>query len=111
MPLTRSKLIILEEKGLETNENYKKYKEEKDKIKSKYPSEIWEYAKKGRINKADVEDYMENYHSLYKEYIKEIADLMFTPNSHFQEFVWDIIPDYELQRREYRIRGRKNYSL
>lgn len=110
MPVTRSKLKELEEEGLETNENYKKYKEQKDKIKSKYPSEFWNYPDSGRTNSSFTDDYIDNYHPLYKEYIKEIAELMLTPNSDFQEFIWDILPEYELQKREMRIRGRKNKS-
>jgi hypothetical protein len=110
MPNDKSKIKILEEAGLETNEHYKKYKEQKDKIKARYPSELFKHAEVGRTNPRHTDDYIKNYHSLYKEYLKEIAQLMLTPNSHFQEFIWDILPEYEIKKRESKTRGRKNRS-
>lgn len=106
----KTKLSILEEEGLETNLNYRKYKEQKDKIKSKYPSEIWKYQGAGRSKISYHNEYLNNYHPLYKEYIKEILNLMLTPDSDFQKFTWDIIPDYELEIMKRRARGRKQYD-
>ena len=35
---------------------------------------------------------------------------MLTPDSDFQKFTWDIIPDYELEIMKRRARGRKQYD-
>lgn len=112
MPKTQSKLILLEEEGLESNENYKSYLIQKEEIKSKYPSSVWKYPPSGRPKANELKNYIENEHIFYKQYINELLDLMLQPNAHFQKFLWDIIPETTLEVMERRAKGkRKKYDL
>lgn len=72
---------------LKENKNYLKYWKKKQKIKEKYPQELWNRpnGSKNALNK----NY--NNHHLWKEYIKEIADLLLEPNGDYQKFSWEVL--------------------
>lgn len=108
MPQTRSKLIELEEQGLETNENYKEFLKEKNALKAEYPKEVFEdRSVSGPPNRVHFENYIQNYHELFREYMHRLTKIMLAPNSNYQKFLWDIIPDSTLEVMERRVRGRK----
>ena len=44
-------------------------------------------------------------HHLWQEYIKEVAQLMLTPNGWYQKFVWDTYSDSDKAQMEVRARG------
>ena len=72
---------------LKQNKNYLKYWEKKQKIKEKYPQDLWirPNGSKNALNK----NY--NNHHLWKKYIKEIGDLLFKPNGDYQKFSWEVL--------------------
>lgn len=108
---SKEKRLELDEDGIYQNDNYLKYYEQKLIIKSKYPDTLIEYYNKvGRPTKTGgVFD--EKEHQEFKKYIKEILNLMLAPDSHFQNFLWDITSDSQLILMERRARGRKKYDL
>lgn len=73
------------------NKYYKRFLKQKEKIKEKYPEDLWfrPSGSKNTLNK----NY--NNHHLWKEYIKEVSDLMWEPNGWYQQFVWDCISESE----------------
>ena len=98
-------VISLEE--LKENKDYLKYWEKKQKIKEKYPQELWNRpsGSKNTLNK----NY--NNHHLWKEYLKEIADLLLEPNGDYQKFSWEeLIPPGERKIMEYKARGSNRES-
>lgn len=93
------------------NPYYIKFIQEKEEIKKKYPPEIFitEYNNTGRRPKHIEQlnkEYFAKHRSLHQEYLKELADLIFTPNGSYQEFTWDIMSDVEKLEMERKARGR-----
>lgn len=83
------------------NEYYQKYQIQKQKIKDRYPEDLWNrpigLARNRKLNY--------NNHHLWKEYIKEVAELMLKPNGWYQKFVWDTYSDSDKALMEVRARG------
>ncbi len=92
-----------DEDGIIKNENYIKYYTEKNKIKSKYPPSLFKV-------KSSRDTPTENEVEEFRKYLKEITDLMFSADSHFQNFIWEMIPDYKVLQMERKINGRTNKS-
>jgi hypothetical protein len=98
-------------RGLLKNENYKKYYELKLEIQSKYPIKPWLFSTQSSSRgpyKANLDKYTEEEWEAWVGYKKEILDLMLEPNGPFQEFLWDIVSDYDKEVQERRSRGRIN---
>lgn len=92
---------------LKENKDYLKYWNKKHKIKSKYPEELWNRpaGAKNALNK----NY--NNHHLWKEYLKEIADLLLQPNGDYQKFTWEeLIPPGERKLMEQKAKGSNRES-
>lgn len=83
------------------NKYYERYNKEKQKIKDKYPEDLW-YRPIGQARNRKL-NY--NNHHLWKEYIKEIAELMLKPNGWYQKFVWDTYSDSDKALMEQKARG------
>jgi hypothetical protein len=95
------------------NPNYIKFIQQKEEIKKKYPPEIFltDYNNSGRRPKhieALNKEYVHKHRSLHKEYLKELADLIFQPNGSFQELTWDMIGEVEQLEMERKARGRQS---
>ena len=94
------------------NEYYIKYNKEKQLLKEKYPPEIFQRpATSGRSVKGIYklkEDYIQNEQPLHRQYLKELADLIFQPNGNYQQFTWDIMGEVERLEMERKSRGRRN---
>tara|TARA_R110000868_G_scaffold389003_1_gene658157 strand:- start:140 stop:460 length:321 start_codon:yes stop_codon:yes gene_type:complete len=103
------KINKTERKALMQNENYQKYDEKKQKLKNKYPQEVFELEPIGRP-KLEYIRYSEKERKLHKDYIKKVADLLFEPSGDYQKFSWDIISDVDKLAMERKSRGRKNYT-
>lgn len=90
------------------NKYYVKYKEQKEKIKEKYDCTTFPChdCEKGYKVKSSTKEQQEQY----REYLKEIGDLIFKKRGNFQKFIWDIIPEWKLQEQERRARGASIYS-
>lgn len=93
------------------NPHYIKFTELKERIKQKYPQEIFElsdYTGKSikQINK-ETREYEEKYRHLHLQYLRELADLIFQPDGEFQLLTWDMISEVEQKEMERRARGRK----
>ena len=102
MPYSKNAISSKNEDMLMENEYYKKYYEQKQKIKERYPQDLWERpnGSKNALNK----NY--NNHHLWKEYIKEIADLLLQPNGDYQKFSWEVlISDSDKVVMEQKARG------
>ena len=74
----------------ENNKYYKKFLKQKEKIKEKYPPHLFEiptsYSEMRKFKGSEEQ-------LLWKQYIKELGDLMFQPNGWFQKFTWDVMSD------------------
>jgi len=92
------------------NQHYKNFSDSKEEIKSKYPSEIFNnIAAYGRGKSQDLmlEQYLSgNHRELHKQYLRELADLIFEPNGAFQHLTWDMISEVEKIEMERKARGR-----
>jgi hypothetical protein len=87
---------------LKENKDYLKYWKKKQKIKEKYPKDLWirPTGSKNALNK----NY--NNHHLWKEYIKEIGDLLLEPKGDYQKFSWEVlISDSDKVIMEQKARG------
>lgn len=82
------------------NEYYKKFFVQKNKIKETYPSSLFYIPISGK-----QQPYTKEEQQMYKEYIKELADLMFKPKGWFQKFTWDIMSDSDKDEMERKTRG------
>lgn len=101
-------------RGLLKNENYRKYYEKKLEIQSRYPLKPWLFSAHSPTKgpyKPNLIAYTEEEWEAWIGYKKEICDLMLEQNGDFQEFVWDIISDYDKELQERRARGRKNKGI
>jgi hypothetical protein len=97
----KSLISTVNEDMLLENKYYKRYNKQKQKIKDKYPKDLWNrpigLARNRKLN-------YDNHH-LWQEYIKEVAQLMLTPNGWYQKFVWDTYSDSDKAQMEVRARG------
>lgn len=97
------------------NQYYKNYEVEKEEIKSKYPSEIFDnmsVSGQGKHQEMMYEEYIStNQRELHKQYLKEIADLIFQPNGQFQEFTWDTMSEVSKDEMKRKARGRLNRGI
>jgi len=94
----------------EKNKYYKKYKVKRDKIKEKYSDIlVGNYSPPGPPPKAPI-NYSKEERDRYKQYLKEMADLLFKPNGLYQKFVWDTIGEHEQLIRDRKTRRKLNDS-
>lgn len=93
---------------LMTNQNYRNYNKKKEKLINKYPSNLFAKPSSG----PKPEDYPQEQRDNWKNWCKDILDLMFEPDGDFQKFTWDILSEQEKLSRERKSRGRKinNYD-
>lgn len=71
--------------------NYSKYDKKKQKIKEKYPKDIFPNHIPEGYKMAPNRPPTEEQRELYKEYLKEIGDLLFEPKGDYQKFCWDYL--------------------
>lgn len=90
-----------------SHEDYFKYNEKKQKIIAKYPEEMFpNYIEEGKIFYSK-EGITEEQRILWNKYLKEICDLIFKPNGHYQKFSWDYLtPTHEKERMEAKAKGK-----
>lgn len=93
------------------NPHYIKFTKKKEDIKKKYPPQIFDLTPtSGRTSKyidAYNKEYVATQRSLHKEYLKEIADLIFEPSGDFQKLTWEIMGEKQKLDMERKARGRK----
>jgi hypothetical protein len=85
MPYGKNAISSVNEEMLLENKYYKKYFEQKQKIQERYPKDLWDRPSGA---KQSLNHNYENHH-LWREYLKELCDLMLKPNGWYQKFVWD----------------------
>lgn len=89
----------------ESNKHWIRFNKQKQKIREKYPQELFEipagYKKK--------EDYPLEQQKLYREYLKEMGDLIHKKDGWYQKFVWDTISESDkvLKERELRVMSKE----
>lgn len=89
------------------NQYYKLFIEEKEKLKSKYPEEIFTENMSGKNTQKVFNEYLkEGHRELHLQYLKELADIIFQTDGNFQKFTWDTIGEVEQMEMERRARGR-----
>jgi len=93
-------ISVNNQQDLLKNKHYKKFTEEKLKIQSKYDNRLFNWGTQGQQPKAMKEWYFKEGREPWREYLKEVTELMLSPNSNYQKFVWDIIPKNEKQELE-----------
>ena len=85
------------------NPYYQQFLVEKNKIKERYPQELWQTPtsyKSAKIFDKDLQ-------VLWKQYLKEVGDLMFQPNGTFQDFVWDVMSESDKNLMAHKARTNK----
>lgn len=87
-----------------SHKEYKKYWNKKQKIKENYNDSIFYHARGG--NDAY---YKKGEQQEFREYLKEIGDLMWKPNGSFQKFCWDLINVHEKEQMNRRARGASSH--
>lgn len=87
------------------NEWYKKFELQKEELKKKYPQDIFLDSENNETVLKNKEYLKSNNHKLFKEYIKELTDLMFEPNGNFQQMVWDTMAEVDKLEMERKARG------
>ena len=85
---------------------YKDWEIDKNKIKEKYLEKSPKLFRITNTNK-ESKEYTTEQHNLYKQYLKELADKMFEPESSYQKLIWELIPENQLEEMERAARGRK----
>ena len=92
------------------NKYFLKYAKQRDKIKEKYSDIlVGNWAKSGPPPKKPI-PYDKEERDRFKEYLKEMGDLMFEPNGWFQKFIWDDLSEVEKLDRLRKSRVRLNAS-
>ena len=88
------------------SEDYLKYWEKKEEIKKKYSEDCFpNWVPDGR--KFITHSTTKEQRQEYKQYLKEIGDLLFEPNGDYQNFVWNqLMPPGEREIQERIARGR-----
>lgn len=86
------------------NQHYKNYDKVKQKIKSKYPAEIFDNIAPSGLGSKHKEMFEEfintDQRKLYQQYLRELADLIFEPNGEFQNLTWDMMSEVEKEQME-----------
>lgn len=85
------------------DENYQKYNEEKEKLKTNYPPNIFGGCDVGKRNVR----YSEEERKLYKDYLYELGNLLFDGHGYFQKFCWDNISQSEQDIQDRKARDKK----
>ena len=89
------------------NTNYKKFYTKKKRIQLKYDSRLFEQSTT-RPPASLKKWYKEEGQEQWRQYLKEITDLLFTNDGDFQEFLWDIISSHDKEIMERKARGNYN---
>lgn len=84
------------------NPYYQQFLVEKNKIKERYPQELWQTPTSYKSAKI----FDKELQLLWREYLKEVGDLILQPNGTFQEFVWDVMSETEKIYRETKANGK-----
>ena len=87
------------------NKNYNKFYEQKRKLQSKYDKRLFEWSVT-RPPASIKKWYLEEGRYQWREYLKEVSDLMYKDNGYFQKFLWDIISKSEVELMQ----NRYNYK-
>ena len=101
---TKSGWSINNTSTLLTNKHYKRFYEERKKIQSKYDKRLFEWHAT-RPPRSLKEWYVSEGQEQWREYLKEISDLMFSSGSDWQEFTWSIISVQEKETMERKSRN------
>lgn len=91
---------------LMTNKHYRNYYKKKQKILKKYPKDM--FAKPSAGAKPLSYDNKEQQEQ-YRQWCKDILDLMFQPDGDYQKFSWDIMSEQDKLIMERKARGRKTH--
>tara|TARA_R110000782_G_scaffold95571_1_gene179611 strand:+ start:346 stop:672 length:327 start_codon:yes stop_codon:yes gene_type:complete len=92
------------------NKYFIKYAKERDVIKEKYIGLINYTPKCGPPKGRTYPPYTEKERNRYREYLKEMGDLLFKTNGNFQKFIWDDMSEVEKLAQEKKCRRRINDS-
>jgi hypothetical protein len=97
------------------NPHYIEFTKQKEELKKKYPPQIFERPVTSGRNKKHIqevyEDYLVNERHLYKQYLKELADLIFKHDGSYQQLTWDLMAEVDKLEMERKARGRRKSGL
>lgn len=97
MTYPKNPISSVNEDLLLKNQYYQKYLKQKKEIQSRYPQEMWEYPlSRTKYNR-----------EMWKQYLKEIGDLMYTKEGWFQQFIWDSYSESDKELMERKARSNK----
>ena len=100
------KINKTQRESLLQNKNYKRYDEKKQKLKNKYPQEIFTLQPPGRP-RLQYTIYDEKERELHKDYLKKLTNLLFEPNGDYQKYCWDTLSEQDKLIAERKARGKK----
>lgn len=84
----------------EDNKYWIRFNKEKQKIKSKYPAELFDIP--AEYNKQ--KHYPLEHQRLYRKYLKEMGDLLHKKDGWYQKFIWDTVSESEKEHYERKLR-------
>ena len=84
----------------EENKYYQKFNKQKQKIRDKYPKELFEIPSAYKRR----DDYPLEQQRMFRMYLKEVGDLMHQKEGWYQKFIWDTISDSDKVEIERKIR-------
>lgn len=82
-------------------ESYKSFAKQKQDIKSKYPSDLFNQRK---------QKYSDEQRNLYQQYIKELLDVIFEKDGNFQQLTWDMMNTVDRLEMERNSRSSKRHN-
>ena len=77
------------------NQYYKAFDKKKKEIQSKYDERLFFNGVPGQKPRELRDWFLKEGRVQWREYLKEMSELMLKPDSDYQKFVWDIIPVHE----------------
>ncbi len=86
------------------NTHYKKFTTQKKRLQLKYDKRLFEWSK-SRPPTSLKKWYIEEGQEQWREYLKEVSDLMYEQEGNFQKFLWDIISNQDKEIMERKARG------
>ena len=84
----------------EDNKYWIRFNKQKQKIKSKYPQELFD--RPAEYNKQT--HYPLEHQRLYRKYLKEMGDLLHKKDGWHQKFVWDTVSESDRMIKERELR-------
>lgn len=98
---------VKDRERMRKNPHYEKFYQEREELKKRYDENLLTHSSGEKKAAIEFERYINSDEiNQYRQYLKELTDLIFQPNGNFQHFIWDIVSEVEKEEMERKARGR-----